>query len=175
LPGEANTPLPQITLIAALDSNGLIGKENRIPWHVPEDLAWFRGKTLGHTVIMGRKTWMSLGRTLDQRVNIVLTRDQEFCVPGAIVCHSVQEVLEHCGDDECFVIGGGQVFELFLPLADKLLITRIDAVFEGDTWFPAIDPALWKLVFYETAESVSGFALSYLEYRRMEGFGKNYD
>ena len=158
---------PRVTLIAALDRNRLIGSRNRLPWHIPEDFAWFRQKTLDHTVIMGKNTWLSLGRPLDQRTNIVLTRTPGFSAPGAMVCRSVEECLDACGPDECFVIGGAQVFRLFLPIAAKLCLTTIDAEFDGDTWFPDYDPLDWDMVFFESRISAqNGYRLTFSEYTR---------
>lgn len=156
----------RISIIAAIDRNNLIGRNNRMPWQIPEDLRYFRAKTLGHSVIMGKNTWLSLGRTLDQRVNIILTRDRELTVPGAVICHGLADCLDHCGGNECFVIGGGQVFRLFMPLAAKLYITRIDAEFEGDTHFPQIEPDDWELVYFESKMSVAGYNLAFTEYLR---------
>lgn len=160
----------KLSLIVAIDRNGLIGYQNHIPWRIPEDLAYFREKTLNHTVIMGKNTWMSLGSTLDQRVNIILTHDHNFYVPGAIVCHSVSECLEHCRpEDEVFVIGGSQIFKLFLPLISKMYVTRIDAEFEGDTWFPEINWEEWELIFFEQKKSKTGYMLTFSEYVRKNG------
>ncbi len=166
--GQGTLTNPPISLIAAIDRNNLIGRENRMPWHITDDLKYFRSKTLGHTILMGKNTWLSLGRTLDQRVNIILTRDRELTVPGAIVCHSLTDCLHHCSQQECFVIGGAQVFQLFLPFASKLYLTRIDAEFEGDTYFPAFDPKQWELVFYESKISAAGYNLAYTEYQRLD-------
>ncbi|MBW6513375.1 MAG: dihydrofolate reductase [Candidatus Syntrophosphaera sp.] len=157
---------PELNIIAAMDRNRLIGKENRMPWNIPEDLAYFRRKTLGHTVIMGKNTWLSLGRTLDRRTNIILTRDRKLSIPGSIICHSPDECLEHCGSGECFVIGGAQVFRLFLPLASGLFITRIDAEFEGDSHFPEFDTDEWDTVFFEAITSKTGYKLTFTEYKR---------
>jgi dihydrofolate reductase len=158
----------RITIIAALDRNNLIGRDNRMPWNIPEDLKYFRAKTLGNAVLMGKKTWLSLGGTLDQRVNFILTRDRDLQVPGAIVCHSPEECLARCSEEECFVIGGGQIFRLFLPLASKLCLTRIDAEFAGDTYFPEFNPSEWELVFYEAIVSSTGFPLAFTEYQRRD-------
>lgn len=157
---------PNISLIAAMDRNRLIGSKNRMPWKIPEDLAYFRKKTLGHTVIMGKNTWLSLGSTLDQRTNIVMTRDTTFSVPGVIVCNEITDVFGHCGDEECFVIGGAQIFKLFLPLAQTLYITKIEAEFEGDTYFPALRQKDWETVFFEVLESKTGYTLQFHTYKR---------
>lgn len=153
-----------------MDRNKLIGRQNRMPWHIPQDLQYFRAKTLGHTVLMGKNTWLSLGRGLDQRVNLILTRDRSLFIPGVIICHSLPECLEHCQQDECFVIGGGQVYKLFLPLASKLYLTRIDGEFQGDTHFPDFDLQEWELVFFESKDSASGYTLTFSEYQRRESY-----
>lgn len=166
LPPNVEPASPRLALIVAMDRYGLIGSRNRLPWNIPEDLAWFRGQTLGHTVIMGKNTWLSLGGVLDQRTNVILTRDTQFSVPGAIVCHSVAECLEQCGSGECFVIGGAQVFQSFLPLAGKLCLTRIDAEFTGDAYFPFLDLEHWELVFFETTTAQAGYKLTFSQYLR---------
>ncbi len=153
-------------MIAALDRNNLIGRANRMPWHIPEDLQYFRAKTIGHTVLMGKSTWLSLGGALDQRVNVILSRDRDLVVPGAIVCNSLSDCQEHCAREECFVIGGAQIFRLFLPLASKLYLTRIDAEFEGDTYFPPLDVDQWELISFEAITSKTGFELAFTEYQR---------
>lgn len=151
----------KISIIAAMDRNRLIGSNNRLPWIIPEDLAWFKDKTLGHTVIMGKKTWQSLGRTLQGRTNVILTRDRHYSIPGALVCNDPEEVLQFCKDEECFVIGGAQLFRLFLPWSSRLYLTRIDAEFSGDTWFPEIDFEAWETTFFETVRSVTGYRLDF--------------
>lgn len=159
---------PNLAIIAALDRNRLIGRQNRMPWHIPEDLAWFREKTLDHTVIMGKNTWRSLGRALDRRTNVVLTRDADFHVPGVIVCRSIGECLDLCVAEQCFVIGGAQVFRQFLPHAQKMFITWIDHEFEGDTHFPEFDPDDWETVFFESMQSETGYLLTFQEYNRKQ-------
>ena len=149
-----------------MDRNRLIGSQNRLPWNIPEDLAWFKDQTLGHTVIMGKNTWQSLGRALPGRTNVILTRDRRYSIPGALVCHEPEEVLRYCCDEECFVIGGAQLFRLFLPWSSKLVLTRIDAEFSGDTWFPEIDFAAWETTFFETVSSVTGYRLEFTIYAR---------
>ncbi|MFO8144367.1 MAG: dihydrofolate reductase [Candidatus Syntrophosphaera sp.] len=160
-----------ISLIWAMDRNRLIGINNRLPWKIPEDLAWFRSKTLNHTVIMGKNTWFSLGKPLPERTNVILSHDRELSAPGAIVCHDPRECLAYCNQEECFVIGGAQVFKLFLPLASKLYVTIIDAEFEGDTYFPQIDLDQWETLYYERRESRLGYHLTFTEYRRIKNCG----
>jgi dihydrofolate reductase len=140
-----------ITLIAAVARNGIIGRDGRMPWRLPTDLARFKRLTLGHTVLMGRKTWESVRRPLVGRRNVVLTRDRSFSAPGCEVVHSIDEGRALAG--ELFVIGGAAVYTAFMPFADRLLITHVDADVDGDTDFPRIDPARWRLVL-ETAGTV---------------------
>lgn len=153
-----------LSIIAAMDRNRLIGKDNRMPWYIAEDLAYFRSKTLGHSVIMGKNTWHSLGSLLDERTNIVLTRDKEFSYPGLLVCHSLAEVLEYCSEDENFIIGGASIFEQFVPLVSKLYITKIEAEFEGDRYFPELDMQAWEQVFFEQKATKSGYQISFNEF-----------
>ncbi len=162
-----------LSIIVAMDKNRLIGRQNRLPWSLPEDLKHFRQKTLEHNVIMGKNTWLSLGRALDGRTNIVLSRDPHFAPAGVIVCHSVVECLNLCSGQECFVIGGAQVFALFLPFVNKMYITHIEAEFEGDTWFPDYDPAQWETVYYESLVSRNGLRLNFTEYQRLPQGGNH--
>jgi dihydrofolate reductase len=135
-----------ISLIAAVARNGTIGRGGRLPWRLPADLARFRQLTLGHTVLMGRRTWQSLGRPLPGRRNAVLTRDASFSAPGCEAVHSIDEARALAGGGELFVIGGAALYAAFMPLADRLFITHIDADVAGDAVFPAIDPGQWRLV-----------------------------
>jgi dihydrofolate reductase len=135
-----------ISMILAMDRNRLIGKDNKLPWHIPGDLAYFRKVTTGHTVIMGRKTYESIGKPLPGRKNVVITHRDDFHPEGCTICRSIEEAADMGRGEEVFVIGGAQVYTAFLPLADRLYITHIDESFEGDTWFPDIDPEEWKLV-----------------------------
>ncbi len=134
-----------IALVAAVAANGVIGLQGKLPWRLPADLAFFKRLTLGHTVIMGRRTWQSLGRPLPGRRNVVLTRDPLFSASGCRVAHSAEEAVK--GETgELFVIGGQEIFRQFLPLAQRLYITHVDAEVPGDAWFPAIDAKEWREV-----------------------------
>jgi len=159
-----------IVLIAAVARNGVIGRGGRLPWRMPADLARFKRLTLGHTVLMGRRTWESLGRPLRGRRNVVLTRDASFAEPGCEVVHSVEEGRALAdGGDELFVIGGASVYAAFLPFADRLLVTHIDADVPGDAVFPPIDPRAWRLV-EETPGSVDAanpLPHRFVEYERI--------
>ncbi|HEU4964630.1 MAG TPA: dihydrofolate reductase [Bacilli bacterium] len=136
-----------ISLIVAMDENRLIGQDNRLPWHLPNDLQYFKKVTMGKPVIMGRKTFESIGRPLPGRRNIILTRQQGYRVEGCEVIHSLEELkaYQHTSD-EVFCIGGAEIFHEILPYADRLYITRIYASFEGDAYFPEIDESQWKVV-----------------------------
>lgn len=141
----------RIALIAALDRNGLIGRDNALPWRLPADLQHFKRLTLGKPIVMGRLTWESLGRPLPGRHNIVLTRDPAYHAEGASVVHSIDAALAAAGAvDEVMVIGGAALYRTLLPRAARLYLTRIDAAFDGDAWFPEVDPAAWREVARET-------------------------
>lgn len=131
---------PTLSIIAALAQNRVIGVENRLPWRLPEDLAHFKAVTLGHPVIMGRKTFESLGRPLPGRLNVVITRNPDYPGEGIRVAHSLHDALECCTEvDEVFVIGGAELYKLVLPLADRLYLTEVKVDAEGDAHFPAFD------------------------------------
>ena len=125
-----------INIILAMSKNNQIGMDNKLPWHIPEDLKYFKEKTKGHMVVMGRKTYESIGRPLPNRKNIVLTRDTNFEADGVTIVHSFEEALIMCSSiEECYIIGGGEIYNLFLPFANRLYITIVDTVIEGDTTF----------------------------------------
>ncbi|QQZ60000.1 dihydrofolate reductase [Paenibacillus sonchi] len=135
-----------ISLIWAMAANGVIGKDNDMPWHLPRDFDYFKSQTLGKRMLMGRKTWDSLGgKPLKGRTSLVLTRDRGFAPGGAEIVHSLEEaVAEGRRDDELMVIGGAEIYKMMLPYADKLLVTRIAKDFEGDTRFPEVDWSEWR-------------------------------
>lgn len=135
-----------ITMIWAMARNGVIGKDNDMPWHLPLDFAYFKAETLGKRMLMGRKTWDSLGgKPLKGRTSIIITRDPSYAPEGAHIVHSLEEALaEGRKQDELMVIGGGEIYAMMLPFADKLLVTVIDEDIEGDTKFPEVDWKQWK-------------------------------
>lgn len=136
-----------ITLIWAMSINGVVGINNQLPWRIPTDLKFFKEQTTGKTMIMGRKTWESLGcRPLPNRRSVVLTGDYSYEAEGADVVHTVEEALEYANGEELMIIGGGAIFQLFLEYADTLLVTQIDQEFEGDVYFPKIDWAEFTLI-----------------------------
>lgn len=139
-----------ISLIWAMDLNRLIGKDNALPWKLPADMKWFRQHTLGKPIVMGRKTYESFGaKPLPQRSNIVITRDHDYQSEGAIIVHSIEAAIEQAqqlNTAELMVIGGANLYQQFLPHADKLYITEVQGEFNGDTWFPDIDLGEWQLI-----------------------------
>lgn len=150
-----------LTLVAAVGRNGVIGDGTSMPWHLPEDLAFFKRTTMGGVLVMGRGTWDSIGRALPGRRTIVVTRDRAWSAPGAEVAHSLPEALLLAGDTEVFVAGGGQVYEQTIAAASRLVITHVEQEPEGAVRFPPIDPALWR---EESRDVQDGFA--WVEYLR---------
>jgi dihydrofolate reductase len=134
-----------ISLIVAMDRNRLIGRGNALPWHLPADLAHFKSITMGKPIVMGRKTYESIGRPLPGRHNIVVSRNPDFSAPGCTVVASVDAALAAAGRvPEIMVIGGAQLYAEMLPRAQRIYLTRVEAAFEGDAWFPALDTAVWR-------------------------------
>lgn len=135
-----------ISIIVAVAENGVIGDKNQLLWHISEDLKHFKAITSGHPVVMGRKTYESLGRPLPNRTNVVITR-QEIEIEGCRVVHSLEEAFAlFPADEEIFVIGGAEIYAQALPLADKFYLTRVHRSYAGDTCFPEWNPAEWRLV-----------------------------
>lgn len=162
-------PKASLTLIAAVARNGVIGIDQRLPWQLPADLRRFKALTLGHSVIMGRKTWESLPasfRPLPGRRNIVVTRDPSYRAAGATVVHSLAAAITAAEGGEAFIIGGAQLYAAALPLADHLQLTEIDAIFEGDSQFPAVDRDQWLETMRETHHDDAGFDYAFVSYRR---------
>lgn len=135
-----------IHLIFAMDRNRTIGIDNRLPWRLPADMAHFVHTTTGHAVLMGRKTYESIGKPLKDRLNVILTRDPNYTAEGCEIVHSVEEAMERFRGQVLFVIGGAEVYKLFLPYADHIHMTRIDFAFDGDAFFPEYDEKDWILV-----------------------------
>jgi dihydrofolate reductase len=142
-----------LSIVVAMDAKRGIGVDNKLPWHLPEDLAHFKRVTLGHPIIMGRKTFESIGRPLPGRRNIVVTRNADWRHDGVDVVHSLQEAVALVGADSASIIGGAQIFAEALDVADRLIVTHIDKVYRCDTFFPAIDAARWAAVSNEPLHS----------------------
>jgi dihydrofolate reductase len=161
---------PRICLIAALAANRVIGRNNALPWHLPADLKRFKALTMGHPVVMGRKTHESIGKALPGRRNLVITRNRGYSAPGCEIVHSLDEVIAACrGAEEIFIIGGAELYRESLPRAHRLEFTEILAEFEGDATFPDFSPAQWR----ETGREVRGneagipFRYDFARYERM--------
>ena len=134
-----------ISIIVAISQNGIIGREMDLPWHISADLKRFKALTMGHLIVMGRKTYESIGRLLPGRTTVIITRQSNYQIPGALVVNSIDEAMAVAADDlETFIVGGSQIYNLALPLVDTLYVTRVHADVEGDTRFDAIDWSAWE-------------------------------
>lgn len=156
--------LPRISLIAALSDNQVIGNQGKIPWHLPDDFRRFKARTTGHVIVMGRKTYESIGRPLPHRTSIIITRDKDLEIPGCLVVGSLSEALEKARSiekEEIFIIGGGQIYAEALSLAERLYLTKVHAIIEGDTFFPDYEELFLKVVEKEEAEG-AGYQITYL-------------
>jgi len=137
----------KISIVVAMDANGVIGRDNELPWHLPADLQHFKKTTMGKPILMGRKTWESIGRPLPGRTNIVITRDSDYQADGCVVVNSIDAAMAAAAEqDEVMVIGGAEFYRQVLPRADTLYLTRIHASFDGDTVFPELNAADWREV-----------------------------
>ncbi|MEG1463449.1 MAG: dihydrofolate reductase [Mucinivorans sp.] len=151
-----------ISIIVAIATNGVIGCHNRLIWHISEDLKRFKSLTMGHPIVMGRKTFASIGRALPGRQNIVISRDKALKIDGVDVVASMEEAIKIASTDgEIFIIGGGEIYHLALPLASKLYVTQVEQSPQGDTFFPEIDENEWQETHREEHE---GFA--FIDYSR---------
>lgn len=138
----------RIAILVAMASNRVIGQKNALPWHLPADLKHFKALTMGHGIIMGRKTYESIGRPLPGRLNVIITHQKNYHVNGAIVVHSIDDAVQVCRDEKeiggkSFVIGGAEIYQQTLSLCHRMYITEIQRCFEGDAYFPEFDPEEW--------------------------------
>lgn len=162
-----------ISIIVAVSTNNVIGVKGDLPWRLPDDLRRFKRLTMGKPIVMGRRTWESIGRPLPGRQNIVLTRRSGFDAPGCDVVQSPAEALAAAGDaDETMIIGGSQIYALFLPKASRLYLTRVHAKIDGDTHFPEIEANEWQLVASKAhqADDINQFAFEFTTYQRKDRF-----
>jgi len=158
-----------ITIIVAVSENGVIGNDNKLIWHLPTDLKHFKGMTSGHHIIMGRKTYDSVGRALPNRTNIVVSRQENLEIEGCLVAGSLKEALDMVkDDDEPFICGGAEIYKEALGLANKMLLTRVHENFEGDTSFPEFDETVWikRNAIKVEADSANKHAFSIMTYER---------
>lgn len=152
----------KVTLIVAASTNNAIGKDNKMLWHLPEDFKYFKRNTIEHSIIMGRKTFDSIGRALPERRNIVLSRDQDWSADEVDVANSLDEVFSYCRDErEVFIIGGANLYKQTMPLANKILLTRVHAEIPGDAFFPELSTTEWKLVSQESHSKDDKHAYDY--------------
>jgi dihydrofolate reductase len=152
---------PRITLLAARARDGAIGVDNTLPWHLPEDLQHFKATTLGWPIVMGRRTFESIGRPLPGRRTVVVTRNPAWAHPGCERAGSLDEAITLCaGSPELFVVGGEQLYAAAMPRADRLLLTEVDIDVAGDAFFPPVDPAHWRLAHAAPGVSRTGLAFS---------------
>jgi dihydrofolate reductase len=171
MPGPFRPPRavnrPNVSLLVAVARNGVIGRNNGLPWHLPDDLKRFKALTLGHAVVMGRRTYESIGRPLPGRDNIVVTRQAGYAAPGCRVAHSLEAALfAAAGAKQVFVIGGADIFALALPLATRLDMTEIDADVAGDVAFPDWDRSGWREVSREPGAGAQGLRYDFVVYER---------
>ena len=152
----------RLSLIAALAKNHVIGIENRLPWNLPEDLAHFKALTVGHPIVMGRKTFESLGRPLPGRRNIVITRNPLYPAGGCEIAVSIPAAIDLCaGDEEIFFIGGAELYKQVLPLVDRMYLTEVQIEAQGDAWFPEFDPSAFREISRETHTGEKGDRLGF--------------
>jgi len=160
-----------ISAIVAASKNWVIGKNNEIPWYIPNDLRYFRRMTLGHHIILGRKNYESIGKPLPKRTNLIVTRDTNFEAPGCLVVHSVEEAIaiaKKNKEEELMICGGGQIYAQTMPLVEKLYFTEIEAVVDGDVYFPEIDESEWDLISTERnqADDRHEYGYNFMIYER---------
>ncbi len=162
-----------LSMIVAVAENGVIGDKNRLLWDLPRDMQYFRKMTEGHAVIMGHKTYQSIGRPLPRRLNIIITRKPDMQVEGCTVVHSPQEAIEvvqKSDETEAFIIGGAQIYIAMFPMVDRVYFNRVHASPEGDVSFPVFPTSEWKEVSCEEypADTENAFAMTFLVYERVK-------
>lgn len=160
---------PILRLVVAYAENRCIGKDNQLPWHLPSDLAHFKALTLGHPIIMGRRTWESIGRPLPGRPNFVISRNPAFTAPKATVCRSLEEALEHTASSPLIcIIGGAQIYQQALPLAHEVYATEVKQNVAGDAFFPALD-SQWRETERHPQPAENGLTFDFVRYERHIG------
>jgi dihydrofolate reductase len=163
-----------LDFLVAISDNQVIGRESQLPWHLSADLKRFKRLTMGHHIVMGRKTYDSIGRQLPGRTSIVLTRQPDWAAEGVVTATDLESALTQAGDDEeVFVIGGNQIYQLALPLVDRLYVTRVHATVQGDTYFPDITTDQWLLKQTDSfsADEKNDHDYSFLVYQRNDSSG----
>ena len=161
--------MPEITMIAAAAENNALGKDKDLVWHLPDDFKRFKELTTGHHIIMGRKTFETFPKPLPKRTHVVITRQKDYKPEGAIVVHSLKDALEIAKDDsQPFIIGGGEIYKMALPKADKIELTRVHGSFEADAFFPELDEGKWRLTrsSFHPEDEKHAYSFTYLTYER---------
>ena len=159
--------MTQLSIVVACDQQGGIGIDNKLPWHLPEDLAFFKRTTSGHPIIMGRKTYDSIGRPLPNRLNIVITRNPEWRADGVEAVTSLDAAVALVGISDAFIIGGAQIFDEALARVNRLVVTEIDHSFNCDVFFPKVDPQQWEEIAREQHHSAANnFDYAFVTYQR---------
>lgn len=160
-----------LKILVAFDENRVIGKNNALIWHLPADLKRFKALTTGHVIIMGRKTFESIGKPLPNRTTIVISRQTNLQIEGVILAHSVEEAIlkaKSITRDDIFIVGGAEIYTLSLPLVDQVLVTQLHDIFEGDAFFPEISSEMWDLTEQERGitDDKNRYQFSYITYSR---------
>lgn len=155
-----------IHLVVAVAENGAIGKDNQLLWHLPDDLKQFKKLTSGHTVVMGRKTYESIGKPLPNRTNVIITRNENYEAPGCIVVSSLEQAIQT--ESDVYIIGGAEIYQQALPFTDRIHLTEVQASVEGDTFFPKLDSAKWHELSREThpTDEKHRYAFDFVELER---------
>jgi len=173
---RTRNPTDMLSIIAAIAENQVIGKDNKLVWHLPEDMKFFKNTTMGHTLIMGRKTFESFGKPLPGRKSIVITRNTDYSYEGITVVNSLDKAISVAPlNEEVFIAGGAGIYKMALDIADRMYLTVVHHQFEGDTFFPEIDFSKWKLVSERrySADDKNKFSMSFRIFERPEGFIKH--
>ena len=155
----------KISIIVAMATNRVIGIKNNLPWHISDDLKRFKQLTTGHTIIMGRKTYESIGKALPNRTNIVVSRQKNLHYPDVIVCDSIQDAIIQVDDKhDIFIIGGAQIYEQALPFANFMYVTHVDSEIQGDVFFPEYNEKQWKIISTESRQTEGGLRYRFVDY-----------
>jgi dihydrofolate reductase len=164
-PTPSPTSKPSLNVIAAMARNRVIGVRNTLPWHLPEDLKHFKALTMGHHIIMGRKTYESIGRPLPGRTTVIVSRDEGYTQAGCLTATSIDAAIAACeGDTEIFFVGGAEMYRQVLERADRLYLTEIQADYEGDAWFPEVDPGVWQEASRQAQVTAAGLEYHFVTY-----------
>jgi len=160
--------MPHLSILVAMAKNRTIGLDNALPWRIPEDLKYFKALTMGHHIVMGRKTYDSIGRPLPGRTTVVVTRSRNLELPGCTVAHSLEEAITACAGNEIFIVGGAELYAQALPFAETLYVTEIQQEIEGDAHFPEFDRSTWQETAREKRSQTEPQPLEYhfVTYRR---------